>query len=170
MPTLFCRFLAVPFITTLLLSSVAFAEFRVATVDVNRILNESEESVSKKKELDKLSLAAKKKVEDKKERLTKIEEKIKSGKIKTDSKEAEQFRVDAREFARFVKDTQEELKRNFLKSNKALTEKILNQIKSYAKKNKIDLVLDKSSGGRSAVLFGAPTADITDDIIDEVNS
>jgi outer membrane protein len=167
---LYLRRLFIIALATLTLSSPALAEFRVATVDINRILNESEESVKEKKVLDRLSRDAKKQIESKKEKLSRVEEKIKSGKIKGDSAEAERFRVDAREFARFVKDTQEELKRKFLKSNKNLTEKILKQIKTYAEKNKIDLVLEKSSGGRSAVLFGAPAADITDAIIEEVNS
>ena len=58
------------FFTSLLVSILipfaAFADFTIATVNVNQILNESKEAQSKKKELDELSAKAKKKVEDKK--------------------------------------------------------------------------------------------------------
>lgn len=153
-----------------LIPGVAFADFTIATVNVNQILNESKEAQVKKKELDQLSLQAKKKIEEKKKSLQAQEKKIKDGAIKEDSQEAKNFRNEARDFARFVKDTETDLKTEFLKHNKVLTEKTLNAIAQYAKENNVDLVIDKSDASRGPVLFSSNTADITNSVIQIINN
>lgn len=145
------------------------ADFTVATVDINKVLNESKGAKAKRDALDEMSRKAQKQVEAKRDALKSTEEKLKSRKVAEDSKEAEAFRNDARQFARFVKDTEEDLKREFLKVNRDLTERAVGAVKSYAEAKKIDLVLDKSEQGRGPVLFGAGTADITDAVIKEMN-
>lgn len=150
-------------------NSVAQAEFKVATVDVNRVLNESKDAKVKKKELDEITLKAKAKIEDRRKVLKATEDKLKAASVSPDSKEAEKFRTDAREFARFVKDTDEDIKKEFLKTNKVLTDKALDLIKKYAQQHKIDLVLDKGEKGRGPVLFGDTSADITEDVIKSLN-
>jgi Skp family chaperone for outer membrane proteins len=157
------------FIVTIFFASYSVAEFRIATVNVNRLLNESKEATAKKKELDELSAKAKKKVDEKKKELQAIEQKIKDGQVKEDSTEAQNFRNEARDFARFVKDTESDLRTEFLKSNRTLTEKAINMVAKYAADNSIDLVLDKSEAGRSPVIYGATTFDITDAIVKQVN-
>ncbi|MCB0331889.1 MAG: OmpH family outer membrane protein [Bdellovibrionales bacterium] len=152
-------------------TSSVLAEYSIATVDINRVLNESKESVAAKKELDQASAKAKTKVEERRNSLKAIEAKIKAGKISPDSQEAENFRADAKDFTRYVKDTEEKLRRDFMKSNKHLTEKTLAAISKYAESNNIDIVLDKSAeGGRGPVLFGMKSFDITENIIKKVNS
>lgn len=153
------------------LSSVAMAhaEVRVATVDVNRVLNESKEAQGVRKKLDELQAAAASKLEVKRDELKRLEEKLKSKNISDDSKEAEGFRSQAREFERMVKDTREDLQKEFLKSNKGLTEKTLAAVQKYAAANKIDLVLDKSQAVRGPVLYAGPVFDITDEIVKAVN-
>ena len=155
--------------STLILASQALAEFTIATVNVNQILNESKEAQAKKKELDSLSATAKKKVEEKKKSLQAVEQKLKDGDIAEDSSEAKNFRNDARDFARFVKDTEGDLRNEFLKSNKTLTEKALNIIASYAKSNHIDMVIDRSDSSRGPVLYSTNTGDITESIIKQMN-
>ncbi len=147
----------------------ASAEFKVATVDVGRVLNESKGSKEMRKKLDDMSLKAKKEIEAKRNSLKATEDKLKAAKVAEDSREAEAFRDDARAFARFVKDTEEDMKREFLKVNKDLTERALAAIKRYAETNKIDLVLDKSEQARGPVLFGDKAADITPAIIADVS-
>ncbi|MBN8547748.1 MAG: OmpH family outer membrane protein [Deltaproteobacteria bacterium] len=153
----------------LLSSAVAQADYRVATVDVNRILNETKEAKTKKKELDDITLKAKAKIEEKRKVLKATEDKLKAASVSPESKEAEKFRTDAREFARFVKDTDEDIKKQFMVTNKALTDKALDIVKKYAEQHNIDLVLDKGEKGRGPVLFGDDSADITDDIIKSLN-
>ena len=153
----------------LALPGVVLADFRVATVDVNRILNESKEAQSKKKKLDEMSLEAKKKVEAKKASLKDLEEKLKANKVAEESKEADQFRAQVKELDRMMKDSQEDLKKEFLRSNKELTDKTLVLIKRYASGNNIDVVFDHSEQMRGPVIFAGAINDITDPIIKEMN-
>lgn len=142
---------------------------RLATVDVHRILNDLRESQDKRKELDQLSLKAKKDIMKRRDDLKALEEKIKSKKLGSDSPEVDKFRNEARELQRYVRDTEEDFKRRYLKINKALTDKVISAISSYAKNNHIDLVLDKSQAVRGPVLFGDPGTDITESVIKSMN-
>ena len=148
---------------------MALAELRIATVDVNRILNESKEGKSKRAQLDEMTQFAKKKIDAKKSILKNTEEKLKTAGTVEDSKDVRNFKNQVRDFSGFVKDTEEDLRQAFLKVNKDLTDKVIKNIEAYAKNNKIDLVLDKSSQERGAVLFGDNSADISDKIINLVN-
>jgi Skp family chaperone for outer membrane proteins len=78
----------------------AQADVRIATVDVARILNDSPEAVSKKKELDALSDETRKKLESKAKELQGLKSKLENAKVSGDSKEAESFRNQARDFER----------------------------------------------------------------------
>jgi len=147
----------------------AAAEFRVVTVDVNRVLNESKEAKEKRKELDQKSLEAKKRIDDKSSALRALEKKIKGGSATEGSKEAEQYRTQARDLDRMIKDSQEDLKKEFLKVNRSVTEKALKLIAEYAKANQIDLVLDKAEKTSGPVLYGDPAADITEEILKQMN-
>jgi len=151
----------------LITPQLGFSEVKIATVDVARLLNDSPDAASKKKELDAISSEAKKKAETKMKDLKALETKLKDAKVSPDSKEAESFRNQARDYERFVKDTEEDIKKRFMKVNKEMTERALGKIAAYAKANSIDLVLDKSEKYRGPVLFGAETTDITDVFADQ---
>jgi outer membrane protein len=138
---------------------------KIATVDVSRILNESPDALSKRKALDERAAQLKKSIESKKAALMELEAKAKSAKADENSPEVEKLRNDARAFERFVKDSDEELRKEFLKVNKSLSEKVLKAVSQYAQEKKIDLVLDGSAQGRTAVLYGATSIDITSAIL-----
>ncbi len=150
-------------------TAVAQAEFRIATLDMNKVLNASAEAKSAKASLEASSAKAKKVIDEKKEALKPLEEKARSGKLDPNSKEADQLKKQTRDLITLIRDKEDELKKEFGKSNKSLTEKTTKIVESYAKENNIDLVLDKSSGVRSAVLFGDVSFDISDEIIKQVN-
>ncbi len=150
---------------TLTAIPLAHAEFKIATVDVGRILNESPDAVAKKKELDSLTQDAKKKAESKRKELETLKSKLESAKVSEDSREAEGLRNQVRDYARFVKDTEEDIKKRYMKVNRDITEKAMARIESYAKANNIDLVLDKSDKYRGPVLFGDSAVDITEDVL-----
>lgn len=152
-------------LTASALPNRAYAEFTIATVDMAQLLNENSESKEARDKLSEQSKKAKAKVEQKRQALQSKEAELKKKNVSLDSKEAEQFRQDAKEFQRFVKDAEDELKREFMRTNTKVTKKALDAIQGYARSHKIDLVLDKGSVGRSAVLFGTPQVDITDAII-----
>lgn len=145
--------------------STAYAEARIATVDVARIINEVPDAVSKKEELDTASEKAKTKLETKGKELQALKEKLEKAKVAPDSKEAENFRNQVRDFERMRADAKSELERKFMKMNKEISEKVMSKIETYAKSNKYDLVFDKSEKFRGPVLFGDKSSDITDDII-----
>ncbi|MBX7136566.1 MAG: OmpH family outer membrane protein [Oligoflexia bacterium] len=141
------------------------AEYKIATIDINRVINETAESKTLKAEIDGKVLAAKKKVEAKKQALKTLEEKLKANRVSEDSKEAESYREQAKELSRLVKDSDEEIRKEILKSNKILTEKALKLVNDYATKNDLSLVLEKSEQPRGPVLFGNPGADVTDEVL-----
>lgn len=147
----------------------ALAEFKLAVVDLNRVLNESTESKDSRKSLDDLSQKARKKIDAKKVSVAALEKKVKEGRFAEDSKEVQSFNTEARDFNRLIKDSEEEVKREFLKINKELTEKAVRTVKSYAKNKGLDLVVDRSEKNRGPILFGSEGIDITDDIISLMN-
>ena len=144
---------------------IAQAEVRIATVDISRVINEAPDAVSKRKELDAASEDAKKKLEAKGKELQALQTKLEGQKVAADSKEAESFRNQARDFERMRTDMKSDLEKKYMKFNKELTDKVLGKIETYAKSNNYDLVLDKSEKYRGPVLFGNSSADITDDIV-----
>ena len=152
----------------LVVPALARAESSVVTVDVNRILNESNEAKSKKKELGSRAAELRGKVESKRSVLLEVEKKLKDQNINENSPEAEKLRSEAREFERFVRDSDDELKKQFMKINKDLTDRVLKAVSDYAKEKKFLLVLDRGEKIRGAVLYGDPTVDITDEILKRV--
>lgn len=152
-------------LSTLLISASAQAETRIATVDMAKLINESPDAASKKKELDAASEEAKKKVEARAKELKALQSKLESAKVSPDSKEAESFRNQARDFDRMRADAKAELEKKYMKINQELTGKVFARIEEYAKANKYDLVIDKNSKVRGPVLFGNDSADITDEVL-----
>ena len=143
----------------------AVADMRIATVDIARVINDLPEAVSKKKELDTLAEDTKKKVENKAKELQALKIKLESNKVAPDSKEAESFRNQARDFERMRGDAKVDLEKKFMKVNKDLTDKVLGRVEEYAKSNNYVLVFDKSDKFRGPVLYGSDAVDITDDLI-----
>jgi len=149
-------------------SSSAHADVRVATVDVGRIMNEAPDALAKRKEIDTASEEAKKKIEAKGKDLQALKTKLEGQKVAADSKEAESFRNQVKDFERLRADMKADLEKKYMKINKELSEKIMGKIESYAKANKYDLVIDKSEKFRGPVLYGADSADITDQILKDL--
>lgn len=144
------------------------AEVRIATVDVARIINEAPDAKAKKKELDKASEEAKKKLEAKSKDLQALKTKLEGKKVSPESKEAEAFREKAKDFERMRADMKADLEKKYMKVNKELSEKVMAAIESYAKEKNYDIVIDKSEKYRGPVLFGKPSADITDEILEDM--
>lgn len=154
---------------SLIFTNTIFAEGKIATIDINTVMNNLEDAKEKREKLNKDASSAKKKIEVKRKVLKEKELKLQSKGVEMDSKEASDYRKELRDFERFVRDTEADLKSRFLKTNKELTEKVLKTVKSYAKANKIELVLDSSQRGRSSVLYDAKTFDITNAVVKKLN-
>ena len=152
-------------IALVIATPIANAEIRIATVDVSKIVNDSPEAVSKKKDLDNYSAEIKKKLESKGKELAALKTKLEDTKVSADSKEAENFRNQVRDFERMRSDAKAELEKRYVKINKELTEKVYAQIEKFAKANNYDLIIDKSDKYRGPILFGAPSTDVTDQLL-----
>lgn len=144
---------------------LAHSEVKIGTVDVSKIVNDSPEAVAKKKELDTFSEETKKKIDAKGKELQDLKTKLETSKVATDSKEAENFRNQVRDFERMRGDAKADLEKRYLKVNKELTDKVYAQIEKYAKANNYDLIIDKSDRYRGPVLFGSSSADVTEDLL-----
>jgi Skp family chaperone for outer membrane proteins len=141
------------------------AEIKIATVDISRILNESSEAKAHKEELDQASEKARRVITSKREQLVEREEELKGKGVAENSPEVKKLQQDAKDFSRYVRDTEEELREKFMKFNRSLTVKAMKAVEEYARQQKIDLVFDKSSGERGPLLYGVVEADITEAII-----
>lgn len=150
-------------------TSNAYSEYRIATLDVNRVLSESSEAKVAKSKLDASSDKAKKIIEEKKASLKSLEDKAKAGKIDKNSKEAEQLKKGTQELFTLIRSKEDDLKKEFMATNKVLTDKTVQIVEKYARENNIQLVLDKSEKGRSPVLFRDQSFDITEDIVKLIN-
>jgi outer membrane protein len=146
-------------------TSAANADVKIATVDVARIVNENPDAVSKKKELDSFSEETKKKLEAKGKELQALKKKLEDSKVSPDSKEAENFRNQVRDFERMRGDAKTDLEKRYMKVNKELTEKVYSQIEKYAKANNYDLIIDKSDKYRGPILYGDSSTDVTDQVL-----
>jgi outer membrane protein len=146
-------------------TSAAHAEVKIGTVDVARIVNENPDALAKKKGLDSFSEETKKKLEAKGKELQALKKKLEDSKVSPDSKEAESFRNQVRDFERMRGDAKTDLEKRYMKVNKELTEKVYSQIEKYAKTNNYDLIIDKSDKYRGPILYGDASADVTDDVL-----
>jgi len=151
------------------ISNVKADELRVATVDMDRILNETTEAQAKRKELDKMKEQKKAGLETQKKTLTQLEAKLKGQKVNAASKEADDFRARARDFSRLAHDAEEDLKREYLRTTKILIDKAQKIIDAYAAEQKFNLVLERGKTQRSTVLYSNNSMDITDEVIARMN-
>lgn len=146
-------------------TTLAQAEVKIGTVDVSRIVNDSPEAVAKKKELDSFSEEMKKKIEAKGKELQALKTKLEGSKVSAESKEAESFRNQVRDFERMRGDAKADLEKRYMKVNKELTDKVYGQIEKFAKANSYDLIIDKSDRYRGPILFGDSSVDVTEQVI-----
>ena len=148
-----------------LLASNVYAEYRVAIVDLNRVVNSTTEAKIKREELEKLSDAAKKDYEKRAEKVKKLEQEyIKSN----DKNKGIELEKAARDLRLFANDSKEKLQKKFKETNQRLIKNIVDIIKKYAKDNDIDLVLDKNSLVLGVVVYNENAIDITEELIRKV--
>ena len=151
-------------LVTVSVGGEAQAQTKLATVDMSRILTEAESAKASRDEIDKKMSTAKTRIEEKQKELVAFQEKMKT------PKELDQYEKDRKELERYIQDSREEIGRQIDQVTKGLTTKALSLIQAYAKSNNIELVIDKSGKFRSPVLFSVPSADITEKILEQLDS
>ena len=155
--------------SSILAPQSAHADFTVAFLDVAKLLNDSTDSKSQRATLDTKAKATREKLEKRRSELKTLEKSIREKGLGESSPEVDQLRSQARAFEGLVHDAEDDIRKEYLKVNRSLSEKALKLVNDYAKKNGIDLVLDKGEQGRGPVLFGQSSLDITEKILEEMN-
>jgi outer membrane protein len=158
-------------VITVLFAGTSLAEgLRVAIVDVNKILNDSEAGQAAKKKMEGRFEELKKTIDVKQEEARKIKEEIDKQKVmlgkeklkeKEDALQAKvnELRQISQEGEREMQARQNELTREVLKSVEV-------QVDVVVKADKLDLVLEKSSG----VIHSNESMDITQRVLALVNA
>lgn len=150
--------------------TVVQAEYKIATVNINKVLNSSKLAQEKKASFEKLSSQEKQGIEKEKDKLVALEKTLKDKNVAQDSKEADEFRQKVRDFQRAVKDKEEELKKKFMEINSLLAKNSLATVSQYAKANNIDLVLESFEDSETGpLLYHEESHDITDQVISMMN-
>ncbi|MBI5419416.1 MAG: OmpH family outer membrane protein [Deltaproteobacteria bacterium] len=156
---------------TMVLTGTAYADgIKVAVIDVNKILNESEAGKAAKKKIEDRYEELKKRVEAKQEDARKLKDEIDKQKIllgKEKLKEKEdalaarvnELRQLTQEAEKEMQTRQGELTREVLKLIEARLDKVVAA-------EKIDLVLDRTQGG---VVHSNPALDITGKVQEMMN-
>ncbi|RMD86548.1 MAG: OmpH family outer membrane protein [Candidatus Dadabacteria bacterium] len=146
------------------------ADYVIATVNMDKILNETKAAEKKKEELARLKEEKKKAIEKEKKALISMKKKLAEQKLPEDSPEVIDYKARAKDLARLAKDAEEELRRQYLRSTRELLQKARIAIKKYAKENGINLVLEQGGAEKSSVVYSSNALDITDKIIAILNS
>ena len=163
----FSKSIAILFlIIFLVVPSACLADFKIATVDITKILNESSEAKAKKIQIDGKADIARKDLEGKRDQLQITGKKLQESQ---DPKGIEKFKKDQQEFAALMRSKDEELQKQISDFNKQLTDKAMKIIEGYAKENGISLVLYKGDKPRGPVLYGEAGDDITAEILKRIN-
>ena len=149
----------------------AYAEgLKVAVIDVNKILNESEEGKTARKKIESRYEELKKKVEEKQEEAKKIKDEIDKQKIilgKEKLKEKEDA-LNARiaELRQMTQDAEREMQTRQGELTQEVYKTVKGKLEKVVTDEKIDLVLDLAQGG---VVHFNPAIDITARVQELVN-
>jgi len=152
--------------------AVRAEEFRLATVDLQRALNECESGKSAKEnfksQVDKLQADLNKQ----KNEIEKIKEEVeKKGMVLKDEERKNierDYQKRLRDFQRTYKDSQAELQQRDNELTSEILRDLQEVIAEYGAKQNYTLVLEASNTG--AVLYNSRAIDITDQVIQEYNS
>jgi len=83
------------------------------------------------------------------------------------SKKEREFQQRAKEFQRFTKDIQDELKQKDADFTKRIIDEILKVTRKIGKEKGYGIVLEMSE---SSIIYGDPSVDLTDDVIKAYNA
>ncbi|PWB66355.1 MAG: hypothetical protein C3F14_04230 [Deltaproteobacteria bacterium] len=143
---------------------------RIAVIDVNKILNESEAGKSAKKKIEVRYEELKKRIEAKQEEAKKIKDEIDKqkmllGKEKLKEKE-DALAARVSELRQMTQEGEKEMQTRQGEQTREVLKIIEGQLDKVVKAEKLDLVLDKTQGG---VVHFVPALDITDKVLGLVN-
>jgi len=143
---------------------------KVAVIDVNKILNESEVGKVAKKKMEDRYEELKKKIDGKQDEARKIKDEIDKQKIllgKEKLKEKEDtLNGKISELRQLTQEAEKEMQTRQGEQTRDVLKVIESQLRKYVEAEKIDLVFDRTQGG---VVHFRPDLDITDKVMGMVN-
>lgn len=163
----------ITFFVVLFYSSLAFAEsdLRLAVVDLQQALAESNAGKKAQEEYKRDVLEAQKNIDVKKKEFEKKREDLKSQKDSLNEKallaKSEELMSVERDLQRSFKDSQDMLQRKNATIVNELVKNIREVIDSIGKEQKLSLILEK---GSQALLFSAGAKDITSEVVEKFNA
>lgn len=167
---------ALPWVVAVVAAVVVFGPgharaegIKVAVIDVNKILNESDIGKAAKKKMEDRYAELKKGIDKKSDEARKMKEDIEKQKIllgKEKLKEKEDA-LNARvaELRKLTQDAEKEMQSRQSELTRDILKVIEGQVDKVVKEEKLDLVLERTSG----VIHVAPSLDITDKVLTLVN-
>ena len=163
--------LALTLLPALAVSTRAVAQLKIAYVDLQRALNESDAGKAAKErfkqQVDRLQVDLKKK----KDQLDSLKEQLEKKASVMKEEEARNMQKDyekrLRDFERSYKDSQGELQQKDNELTVELLKELQGVIEEFGKEGGYSMILEQSS---SSVLYGAPDLDITEQVIARYNA
>lgn len=152
-------------------AGTALAEgLRVAVIDVNKILNESEAGKAAKKKMEARYEELKKTIDSRQEEARKIKDEIDKQKVmvgKEKLKEKEDaLQAKVNELRQLTQDGEREMQTRQAELTREVLKSVEGKVDAVVKADKLDLVLEKSSG----VIHYNSSMDITQRVLDMVNA
>ncbi|WP_457622610.1 OmpH family outer membrane protein [Persephonella sp.] len=137
----------------------------IAYLDIQKVMNMSEEGLKYKEEIKEKIKYYEEKVRELESKIAEIEKQLESPVLSEEGrkKKSEEKRKLERELSRVEQEANEELSKMKAEAEMKLVQRIMEVVKAYSEKNNIDLVF--IGGMYSGVLYASPEIDITDEII-----
>ncbi len=151
-------------------AGAAFAEgLKVAVIDVNKVLNDSEAGKTAKKKMEARYEELKKKIDAKQDEAKKMKDELDKQKIllgKEKLKEREDaLKAKVDELRQLTQEAEKEMQGRQGEMTREILKVIETRLDKYIADQKIDLVLEKSAG----VIHANPSLDITAKVLELVN-
>lgn len=162
--------LAAAVAATVMTARPAWTEgLKVAVIDVNKVLNESEAGKAARKKMEGRYEELKKKIDAKQEEARVLKEeldkqKVMLGKEKLKEKE-EQLQAKVNELRQLTQEGEKEMQSRQGEATREVLKQIEVQVDALVKAEKLDLVLERSAG----VVYSNDSMDITKRVLDLVN-
>lgn len=150
----------------ILAAPAAFAETKIAYVDLQKALNLSKAGAQAKSDISALVKKYEAEFKGKQEELLKKKDELeKQAALLSDSAKAEkerEYQRDVTELQRFQKDVKDELQQKDAEHTKRILNELFEILQKMGEDGKYTMILEKNEG---AVIYAAESVDLTDELI-----
>ena len=150
-------------------TSIAAQEIKIAVIDINKVLNQSEAGKTAKKKMEARYEELKKDIDAKQEEARKLKDEIDKQKVmlgKDKLKEKEDaLAAKVADLRKLTQESEKEMQERQGDLTREVLKQIENQVDIVVKAEKFDLVFERSAG----VVYAADSLDITDRVLELVN-